>query len=296
MPLPSLLPLTGGFVLIVAGSALFTRSIEKTAVRFFDNKNRGLRILGNLSLSLPELLIPLIAFLSPGKDPDTVLAGTGAIFGSPLFLLFFLLPLGLFLTLPELRTLRKEIPLLLTGVAGALLLFGHTILLRSLLALLLGGLYLYGVFSIPETQETPSKMEEAEAPWRTRDGLMVIVGALLMGVGSRVFLSGINLVKTSLGLSPFWTALVLAPLATEAPELFTLLHFLRRKHIPASFSILWGSIHLQITLSLALGLVVSPWTGSLGAITAGEVLLGVLGILFVFAWLRRGGHRGLLRP
>lgn len=296
MSFPSFLPLTAGFTLIVVGSALFTHSIEKTAIRFFDNKNRGLRILGNLSLSLPELLLPLIAFLSPGKSPDTVLAGTGAIFGSPLFLLLFLLPLGFWLTVLELRTLRKEIPLLLAGIAGGLLLFEHPVLPRIFLAILLGGLYLHGIFSISEHQDFSEESEMTLSPWRIRDGFIVILGALLMGAGSRIFLAGIDLVKSSLGLSPFWTALILAPLATEAPELFTLLHFLRKRHIPASFSILWGSIHLQVTLSLALGLVASPWTGSRSATTAGEILLGALGLLFVVAWLRREGRRRLPRP
>jgi Ca2+/Na+ antiporter len=109
----------------------------------------------------------------------------------------------------------------------------------------------------------------------------------MMGLGSQTFLSGIEALREIRGISPFWTALLLGPIATEAPELLTLTHFLRKRSLPEAFSILWGSIHLQTTLSVAVGILASPWLGSPGAIHAGFALGGLLGLLLLPAILRR---------
>ncbi|MGC8529783.1 MAG: hypothetical protein ACP5OP_06245 [Leptospirillia bacterium] len=289
MPINPFLLLGGGFALIVAGSALFTRSLERTVLRFFDNKNQGLRILGNISLSLPELLLPLIAFLDPGRDQSRIEAGTGALFGPPLFLLLFLAPLAFLLKHRERQSLTREIPLLLGGLALALFLFDHPLLFRLPLALFLAGIYLWGVLSIPE-EEAPPEEPAAGSPWGAFDAISVVAGSLLMGGGGQVFLIGIDHLRASHGISPFWAALILAPLATEAPELLTLLHFLKKRSLSEGYSILWGSIHLQTTLSIALGLLASPWKGSEGAREAGEILLLILGSLLLLSWRRNSPH------
>ena len=227
MPLSPLLLFAGGFGLIVAGSALFTRSLERTVLRFFNDKSRGLRILGNISLSLPELLLPLIAFLTPGAGGSRIEAGTGAIFGSPLFLLLFLLPLAFFLKQQEIKSLARETPLLLGGLLLALLLFNHSLLFRLPLALFLVGIYLWGILA-PSDNNVPEEKTENSSPWSPLDALFITGGSLLMGGGSQLFLLGIDHLRASHGISPFWTALILAPLATEAPEILTLLHFLKK--------------------------------------------------------------------
>lgn len=278
--------LAGGFLLIVTGSALFTRSLESTVARFFENRNRGLRILGNLSLSLPELILPLIAFLTPGASRSRIDAGTGALFGPPLFLGLVLLPLAFFLHRPQARTIIREAPLLVTGLAAALLLFGHSLLSRLFLALCLLAVYLGGLFLTPGHEEG-SETSGTQAEWGISDALFLGGGALMMGLGSQTFLSGIEALREIRGISPFWTALLLGPIATEAPELLTLTHFLRKRSLPEAFSILWGSIHLQTTLSVAVGILASPWLGSPGAIHAGFALGGLLGLLLLPAILRR---------
>ncbi len=286
MPLSPLLLFAGGFGLIVAGSALFTRSLERTVLRFFNDKSQGLRILGNISLSLPELLLPLIAFLAPGAGGSRVEAGTGAIFGSPLFLLLFLLPLSFFLKQQDIKSLARETPILLGGLLLALLLFNHSLFFRLPLALLLVGLYLWGILA-PSDNNVPEEKTATSSPWSPLDALFITGGSLLMGGGSQLFLLGIDHLRASHGISPFWTSLILAPLATEAPEILTLLHFLKKRSLADGFSILWGSIHLQTTLSIALGLLASPWKSSHASISAGAILLLLLALLLLLSWTRR---------
>lgn len=282
-----------GFALVVGGSSLFTHSLESTVARFFENRNRGLRILANLSLSLPELVLPLIAFLTPRAPTTRIEAGTGALFGSPLFLSLFLIPLSLFLAPPQGRTLFREIPLLILALGGAMALTGHPFWIRLLLAAGLCGLYLWGLGSMEEAEE---KTPDPSAPWRWTDGLFLAAGAGLMGIGSHLFLDGIDHLPEVLLLTPFWVALLLAPIATEAPELLTLTHFLRKRELAPTFSVLWGSIHLQSTLGIAIGLVASPWGASRETLHAGGALLSVLAFLFLVGVFRGRTGGGKARP
>jgi cation:H+ antiporter len=276
--------------LIVLGSSLFTRSLEPTIEKFFQNKGMGLRLLGNMSLSLPELILPLFAFLAPGRGKTAIDAGTGALFGPPIFLFLFLLPLVSFLGKKSARILLKEIPLLLLGLGAALLLLGRGELPRLFLATILAGFYLWALLLVPPDEPDPRpeirEAPEGPAPYRLRDGAYVVAGTLLMTVGSHFFLSGIDLLSQNQGFKAFWIALLLTPLATEAPELLTLMHFLRKKSIHQSFSILWGSIHFQLTLSIASGLIASPWKSSGSTIQAGSALLGILVLAFVLGAFR----------
>ena len=277
--------------MIVLGSSLFTRSLEPTIERFFQNKGMGLRLLGNMSLSLPELILPLFAFLAPGRGKAAIDAGTGALFGPPIFLFLFLLPLIFLLEKKSARILFKEIPLLLLGLGASLLLLGRGEIPRLFLAVILAGFYLWALLLVPPDepdprQESSKQAPEAPAPYRLRDGAYVIAGTLLMTVGSHFFLSGIDLLSQHQGFNAFWIALLLAPLATEAPELLTLMHFLRKKSIHQSFSILWGSIHFQLTLSIASGLIASPWKSSGSTIQAGSALLVILVLAFVLGTFR----------
>jgi len=288
---PHILPdLLAGLLLIIAGSALFTRSIESTVERFFDNKGLGLRVLGNLSLSLPELILPLFAFLAPNVGSTAIDAGTGALFGPPIFLFLFLVPLVLFIGRPSIRTLLAESPVLFLGLALALLAMGKGMLLRLVLATVLTGLYLWTLLRLPSDQQEESEEPRDNStppPFRIRDGIYLVAGTLLMTFGSHIFLTGIDLVSRHQGSRAFWIALVLTPFATEAPELLTLIHFLRKRSVLQSFSILWGSIHFQMTVSIASGLVASPWKPSASSFVAGSALLSFLVLSFTLGRIRR---------
>ena len=274
-----------GLFMILLGTTLFTRSVETTVDRFFDDRNRGLRILGNLSLSLPELVLPLFAFLGPGTGPTAIEAGTGALFGPPAFLLLFLIPLIL-LRKPSFgpgpcRIILREAPLLSAGLAGALMLLGSGPVLRSLLAGLLVASYVLTIFFFPAGGMTKGEKpvpdnRSAIGSFRFLDVVFLAGGTLLMIGGSHFFLAGIDLLSAHQGPKAFWFSLLLTPLATEAPELLTLLHYLKNRQTSRGFTVLWGSIHFQLTLSIALGLFSSPWNRTRATLEAGGALLTLL--------------------
>lgn len=284
-----------GFFLILTGSALFSRSAERIVSRFFQGHPRGMRILGILSLSLPEALLPLIAFWTPassraeGAAGQNLDIGVGAILGAPSFLLLVLWPLYLYRARMEgpVRPgqLQKEIPLLLAALTiGLSAGLSHNRLLH-----LLAGCSLIVLFAwvLIRTRPDPGEYDDDEKPDAFRpvtdSGLFLIASALIVA-GPRLFLAGLfSFQKIFPGATPFWISMILSALATESPEALALFLFLRRGKIPLAFDVVWGSISFQLTVPLAIGLFFSPWVLTSRHLFVGGILLGVLLASLAFA-------------
>jgi cation:H+ antiporter len=299
-----------GFLLVAVGSALFSHAAERLIGRFFSNRQLGARILGNVSLSLPEAVLPLFAFLSTdrnaGTGPDLSMEiGVGAVLGAPAFLLLVLWPLYLWHTrrhaLPSSRRrqLVREIPLLGAALGGALLLgLLNPPWLKVSGGILLLGLYVVLFFRIeshpgepPETSagDTASPGTDKEDPARIGDAIAFLSGTGLILYGPDLFLSGLReLSGQEHAATPFLLSLFLSALATESPEMLALLIFLRKGERALGFDIVWGSISFQLTVSLSIGLFLSPWTLSGHHLILGALLLLVLGSSYLYG--RRESH------
>lgn len=276
--------LGSGFILIAAGSALFSHAAERLTQRLFSNRQMGARLLGNLSLSLPEAVLPLFAFLTADHTPGPSYSmdiGVGAILGAPAFLLGVLWPLYLLsgrkIPLPSIRRnqLVREPPILAAGLIGALCLgYVQSAWVKTAGGVLLLALYAFLVARI-EPHETDSAPENQ--PASPVDGLAFLAGTGLILYGPELFLSGLREISgTGPSSAPFLLSLALSPLATELPELLALIFFLRRGNRTMGFDIVWGSIGFQLTVSLSVGLFLSPWTLTTRHAVLGGILACVL--------------------
>jgi len=294
--MPAVLLTIGGFLLILGGSTLFSHSAEALTHRLFSNHSLGRRILGNISLSIPELVLPLFSFLG-GSGSGRKDAGIGAILGAPLFLIAILWPITLFITrkspppLSEKKQLGKEAPILAAGLIVALL-AGHSssTTLHWAVAILLIFLYpaiLFGLKGNDPEDITAGQPENLDS---LKTGLLFLAGVGLLLIGPILLLKGILLLGGSGGGKIiFILSLVLSALSTEAPEALSLFMLLKKRDIPAAYSILWGSIHFQLTISLASGLLLSPWIIEERHVTAGSLL--ILALLLSALWARSGKDR-----
>ncbi|MCL4462028.1 MAG: hypothetical protein M1297_10050 [Nitrospirae bacterium] len=282
-----LLTLLTGFSLILAGSVLFSRSAEQLVENLFRGHPLGMRILGILSLSLPEAILPLMAFRTPADGlshpPDSSLdIGVGAILGAPSFLLLLLWPLYLVRTRGQTSArpgqLRREIPLLAFALAFALA-AGKTPSprLHLLTAGLLLGLFGVSLLTLHPDPETPRDPALA-LPFRPfREIALFLTASFLIIAGPRIFLSGLFAWQQAHpGPAPFWISMVLSALATESPEALALLLLLRKGERNHGFDIVWGAIGFQLTVPPAIGLALSPWILTARHYTMGFLLLAVL--------------------
>ncbi|MHB1287326.1 MAG: hypothetical protein ACYCYP_12385 [Leptospirales bacterium] len=293
--------IASGFLFLLLGSALFSHTAERLVHRLFQNRQAGSRILGNLSLSLPEAILPLYAFLiQPAPSgPSSIHSahfsmniGVGAILGAPAFLLLALWPAYLWITrkVPLVETRRtqlgRETPLLFFALAIALT--AGVVPSRPFhlfVGCLLIGLYL-GAFFLIETPSnpTPDLPGEDSLPPSPADYLLFLVSIVLILVGPEIFLSGLNALGASLRSSlPFFLSMGLSALATESPEALALFFLLRRKERDLGFDIVWGSVSFQMTVSLSIGLLLSPWHLLKVHLLLGGTLLLALLASFLFA-------------
>lgn len=296
-----------GFLLLLLGSGLFSFTAEKIVHRFFRNRQAGGRVLGNLSLSLPEAILPLYAFLAP-SPPESSLSlnfssniGVSAILGAPLFLLLILWPVYLWKTrdspLIESRRvqLSRETPLLALGLAIALISgVVPSRLLHLFAGCLLIALYL-GAFFLIETPRKPSDSHEQKVvPPTVRDYLLFGCSAILILAGPEIFLSGLNQLGQSFSSSfPLFLSMGLSALATESPEALALFFLLKRKESALGFDMIWGSISFQMTVSLSIGLFFSRWHLLNIHVTLGGILLLTLLVSFLYS-RSRYAFRGFL--
>ena len=289
--MPAILLTAGGLLLILGGSILFSHSAEALTQQLFKNHSLGRRILGNVSLSIPELILPLFSFLG-GSGEGRKDAGIGAILGAPLLLIAVLWPMTLFITrkspIPssEKRQLSKEAPILAGGLSLALLAGefpSHTLhLIIGILLLFLYPAILFGI----KGEELPADTDNQQNhPTIIQTALLFLSGVTLLLTGPVLLLKGIlQFGGSGGGKTVFLLSILLSSLSTESPEALSLFMLLKKRDIPAACAILWGSIHFQLTVSLATGLLLSPWIIQERHLAAGAIL--ILALLLSTLWAR----------
>ncbi len=114
-----------------------------------------------------------------------------------------------------------------------------------------------------------------------------LLGTLVvMGVGAHIFVRGVEHASESLGIPAGLIALVLAPLATELPEKFNSVIWLRVDKDTLAFGNITGAMVFQSTLPVSLGLLFTRWElGFLNALSAGMALAS--GVVLFLLLLRK---------
>ncbi|MCU1588292.1 MAG: putative calcium/sodium:proton antiporter [Frankiales bacterium] len=153
----------------------------------------------------------------------------------------------------------------------------------------------YGVYVWVELRaEDDSEAEELE-PLRlggsaTPRVLPVVVQTVatlaVIFIGSQVFVDQLSWAGPQLGLSATVTALLLAPVATELPEVMNALIWLRQGKTQLALSNISGSMMVQATVPSGFGILFTAWHFDGPLMLSG--LVTAAAIVFLLAMLRRG--------
>ncbi|MNS57098.1 Sodium/calcium exchanger protein [compost metagenome] len=106
--------------------------------------------------------------------------------------------------------------------------------------------------------------------------LLVIAGA------SHVFVNQIELLGIAMGASPHVAALLLAPVATELPEIMNALIWVRQGKERLALANISGAMMIQATIPSSLGIFMTPWLLDAPLLAAGLFTMLSIGLL----WLR----------
>ena len=284
----SWLMLLFGLVIILLGCDIFTNSIEWLGKKLDLNEGLLGSIFAAVGTALPETIIPIVAVLSSSTGVANEHAqdvGLGAIIGAPFMLATVaMLVTGtaiVIFTLRGRRTLQfkvnarilsRDIRFFVAAFAVAVLsgfISNHTA--KIVIACCLLAYYGFYVFKHATDNDGVTSDEDAEdiSPLhfsRKHDDPRLLIVILQMVVGVSVivgaaylFVQFVQPVALSVGVTPLVLSLIVVPLATELPEKFNSVLWVRRSKDTLALGNITGAMVFQSTLPVSFGLVFTEW-------------------------------------
>ncbi len=266
----------------LGGCALFTNAIEWLGKRLGISEGAVGSIFAAIGTTLPETSIPIIAiFFGEGREEAEV--GLGAILGAPFMLSTLVLPiLALLLVLyarAGKRTARFHLNYREVGTDLTFFLIGYLValgcafvpsrLVHTIAAIGLIALYIYYMkikFSAPDQEEEGGSQLEpllfdktASIPSHLMIALQALLGLGGLILGAHLFVTAAEMMAGTLAMSPLILALLIAPLATELPEMSNSFLWLYRKKDRLAVANVTGAMVFQGTFPVSMGLLGTEW-------------------------------------
>jgi cation:H+ antiporter len=325
------LTLALAFVVILAGAELFTNGIEWFGLKLGLAEGAVGSVLAAVGTALPETMIPIIAILfSAGASSSEV--GVGAILGAP----FMLSTLAMFVTgvavlivarhrasgdvmRVDTMVLAHDMRFFAIAYAiaiGAAFLPVDPTWLKLIVAAVLIGIYAWyvkGHFEAdPDTDAedlVPLRFRRLDAGHHRANpaiprlrivNLQVVIALGLIVVGATFFVDSVERIAEDLHVDSALLALVIAPIATELPEKFNSVIWVRMGKDTLAMGNITGAMVFQATIPTVVALVFAPhaWVAGPGSYTAfASAGIAFVSSALVFIPMARGGAlrgRGLL--
>jgi cation:H+ antiporter len=291
------------FLLSVAvtlgGCALFTNAIEWLGKRLGISEGAVGSVLAAIGTTLPETSIPIIAIFF-GESQEEVEVGLGAILGAPFMLSTLVLPLLAVLLLLYARAgkrtarfhldYREVLTDLTFFMIGYLLALGcifvssrpiHLIAAAGLICMYI--YYMKLKFSPAEDEEggelEPLIFDQTAAmPSYAMVGFQVFLGLGGLIVGAHLFVLAAESMAGLFAMSPLILALLIAPLATELPEMSNSFLWLYRKKDRLAVANVTGAMVFQGTVPVAVGLIGTAWSIAPPALTTMILAVQAVGL------------------
>ncbi len=288
------------FAVILAGSEMFTNGVEWAGHHLSLSEAAVGSLLAAVGTALPETLIPAVALIMshgvPGAHSEV---GVGAIVGAPLMLsTIALFVMGM--AALGFRRRRGRIALRVPRVdarrdlAFFLPVFIATVLLGmanlpaaaryALGAILLAVYASYAVVILKLRRSAETEVEHGLHLERVLGGnpfdphgrstvMQVLIGVVAILIGAYVFVDQIVFLSQHANLSPGVLSLILSPLATELPEKYNAVVWIRQSKDNLALANITGAMVFQSCIPVALGLVFTPWH-----LTSAELLGGAIAV------------------
>ncbi len=305
-----ILILFGAFVIILLGAELFTNGIEWFGRKLKLAEGAVGSVLAAVGTALPETMIPIIAILFAGGAASHEV-GVGAILGAP----FMLATLAMFVTgLAVLWSARKratgDVMRVDTGVLahdmryfaiayalaiGAAFLPLEPVWLKWIVAvalLVIYAIYVKAHFAGEAAEHgselAPLRFHRVDAAAKRANpaeprlrvvNLQVLSALGLIILGAVFFVDAVSNLATDFGLDGALLALVIAPIATELPEKFNSIIWVRQGKDTLAMGNITGAMVFQSTIPTVVALL---FASDLWSITEGSyVAFASAGIAFV---------------
>jgi cation:H+ antiporter len=303
-----LLLLAASLVVILAGCELFVNAIEWLGQRLRLDDGATGSLLAAVGTAMPETLIPIIAIVFVG-DADAEDVGVGAIMGAP----FLLATLAMAVTAAAVLVFAAR------GRRTRAVAADRAVMGRDLSYFLAG----FSVALVMGVVDAPGPLKIAVAialiafyglyVWRTLKGdarhgqdlkplyiqrrlaepatgavvLQVLLGLGAIVGGADLFVQAVSGVAEDLGVSALALSLLIAPLATELPEKFNSVLWIRDRKDTLALGNITGAMVFQSTIPVCVGLALTPWELGRYAVVAAVLALASGAIVWAGVRIRR---------
>jgi cation:H+ antiporter len=296
-------------LIILAGAELFTNSLEHLGQRYHLSEGLVGSVFAAVATALPETVVPVIAVFFGGSDQAVREGiGVGAILGSPLMLITLAMALIAIFTgskrgwtvplKPELSGLIRDLGYFMAAyaiafitlfvpretagvhvVAGFCLVFLYTfyvyITIRASAALVKQGHH--------TNADAPLHLVRIGVPhalpWEIAQLAAGLVGIV---VGAKLFVIGVEHLAAATGIGVLVLSLIIIPVATEMPEKFNSILWVRRGKDTLAFGNLTGAMVFQGTLLPAFGMQLAGWAPDHDVVwSMGITMAAALWVLFL---------------
>ena len=294
-------------VLILVAAEVFTNALEHLGERLGISEGATGSVFAAVGTALPETIVPLLAiFAGTAHSAVNEEIGVGAILGAPLMLATlstFLMGISVLKRRGGDGHLRPEKTGLLRDLNFFLFAFMIAIVamfipveqkfIRGTLSLVLVLSYFFYVLM---TFKASTKLvQDGHATESSRRlflsylkmpvtmvsiSLQLVLGVVLLVLGAKGFIYGVEHVSELLGISALLLSLLIIPVATELPEKVNSILWIRKGKDTLAFGNITGAMVFQGTLLPAIGITLTPWEPRL------EILSGVIVTLAAAIWLR----------
>ena len=289
-----LLVLAIAFVVILLGAELFTNGIEWIGRKLELAEGAVGSVLAAVGTALPETMIPIIAIAFGGGGEATDDVGVGAILGAP----FMLSTLAMFVTgvgviafrarratgtrmMVDTTVLVHDIRYFVVAYSiaiAAAFLPPQLESLKLVVAVVLIGIYVWYVKGHLDAEAAEAEGDLAPLRFRKADRrgyyvdpsvprLRIVNVQVLFALGciiggAYLFVGAVNNLAATLGVSELLLALVIAPIATELPEKFNSLIWVRQGKDTLAMGNITGAMVFQSAIPTVVALVLagSAWT------------------------------------
>ncbi len=327
-----LLVLLVSFLIILAGAELFTNGIEWFGHKLGLAEGAVGSVLAAVGTALPETMIPIIAILFARQEHSDEI-GVGAILGAP----FMLATLAMFVTgvavviqarhreagdvMPvDPKVLGADVRTFVItyglAIAAAAVLPAAPTWPKMFVAIVLLAVYAWYVKGHFEADPTVDAGDLAPLRFHRFDryrtvapdgaprirvvNMQVVVALGLIVLGAIEFVDAVGHLARTLGVSEVLLALVVAPIATELPEKFNSIIWVRQGKDTLAMGNITGAMVFQSAIPTSVALVFAPatWVAGPGSYIAfASAAIAFLASAAIFLPMARSGRlrgRGLL--
>jgi cation:H+ antiporter len=290
--------LVASLVIILICAELFTNAVEWLGLKLNVNEGVVGSVFAAVGTAMPETLIPIVAvlFVGGGSGGHGEEVGIGAILGAPFMLAtlaMFITGLAIWIfSRSGRRTTRLSVNTAVLGRDIRFFLVAYLIAivmafvpiypLKVAVAVGLIAFYAYYVYRHAKEEGQSHEIEEeleegtpietrAEelgplrfSPKSKNPGMAIVATQLIvslgvMVVGASLFVEQVSAVAAAVGIPALILSLLIAPIATELPEKFNSVLWVRRGKDTLALGNISGAMVFQSCFPVSFGLVFTHW-------------------------------------